>query len=217
MQPCWCPHEPVLCSQGGRSSCSLTMTPWLPTAGLMQRLQTLDTQLDCGSCNPIPAFSNREWGPYDCTLSSARLWLGLPCDAIQIQSSLQKPTWKQPLWNLHGGFSRCRSHTFWAKTCGEERTQLGSGTNLSRSQDSPNQTRVYNSLPKQFAICLQKTENNCMFLIIFNTGANLCLVNCYCVCTVVNNLTLMKSAPLQYSSKRCNFDHRGVSAFQLST
>ena len=103
MQPCWCPHEPVLCSQGGRSSCSLTMTPWLPTAGLMQRLQTLDTQLDCGSCNPIPAFSNREWGPYDCTLSSARLWLGLPCDAIQIQSSLQKPTWKQPLWNLHGG------------------------------------------------------------------------------------------------------------------
>ena len=94
---------------------------------------------------------------------------------------------------------------------------LGSGTNLSRSQDSPNQTRVYNSLPKQFALCLQKTEKNCMFLIIFKTGVNLCLVNCYCVCTVVNNLTLMKSAPLQYSSKRCNFDHRGVSAFQLST
>ena len=69
------------------------------------------------------------------------------------------------------------------------------------------------------AVCTLFAENreNCMFLIIFKTGVNLCLVNCYCVCTVVNNLTLMKSAPLQYSSKRCNFDHRGVSAFQLST
>ena len=216
MQPCWCPHEPVLCSQGGRSSCSLTMTPWLPTAGLMQRLQTLDTQLDCGSCNPIPAFSNREWGPYDCTLSSARLWLGLPCDAIQIQSSSQKPTWKQPLWNLHGGFSRCRSNTFWAKTCGEERTpgfwnQFEQESGLSK----PNKSLQLSAQ----AVCTLFAENreNCMFLIIFKTGVNLCLVNCYCVCTVVNNLTLMKSAPLQYSSKRCNFDHRGVSAFQLST
>ena len=167
MQPCWCPHGPVLCSQGGRSSCSLTMTPWLPTAGLMQRLQTLDTQLDCGSCNPIPAFSNREWGPYDCTLSSARLWLGLPCDAIQIQSSLQKPTWKQPLWNLHGGvqsmpFPHILSQNLrWGKNSAGFWNQFEQESGLSK----PNKSLQFFAQ----AVCTLFAENreNCMFLIIF--------------------------------------------------